>query len=101
MEAEHAMIYLANENVILQLAEEENVLALLAVTFGCFVAVVGIVSCTVGGVMKARAKEASRRELAAYVAEGTIDPDKAVAMLNAGMPKYELPDIEKLMGKKA
>ncbi len=51
--------------------------------------------------MKARAKEASRRELAAYVAEGTIDPDKAVAMLNAGMPKWEVPDIEKLMGKKA
>ena len=101
MEAEPAMIYLANEDVILQLADEENVIVLLAIALTCFVAVVSIVCYTVGSVMKARAKEASRRELAAYVAEGTIDPDKAVAMLNAGMPKYELPDIEKLMGKKA
>ncbi len=95
------MMYLANKDVILQLADEENVIVLFAIAIFCFVAVVSVVSYTVGSVLKARAKETSRRELAAYVAEGTIDPDKAVAMLNAGMPKWELPDIEKLMGKKA
>ena len=95
------MMYLASQDVILRLADEENVIVLLAIALTCFVSVVSIVSYTVGSVMKARAKEASRRELAAYVAEGPIDPDKAVAMLNAGMPKWELHDIEKLMGKKA
>ena len=33
---------------------------------------------------KAKAREESRREIAAYVAEGTISPDDAVRLINAG-----------------
>jgi hypothetical protein len=36
-----------------------------------------------------RNREATKRELAAYVAEGSLDPDKAVAMINAGRPHWE------------
>ncbi len=76
-------------------ANTDNFIALVAITFGCSVGIVGIVAGTIGGVMKSRAKESTKRELAAYVAEGTLDPDKAVAMLNAGMKKWETPDMDR------
>ncbi len=60
---------------------------------GGLIAIVGIVFGSVAGVMssvvKSRERERSRRELAAYVAEGTLDPDKAIEMLKAGEPSGE------------
>ncbi len=60
---------------------------------GGAIAIVGIVCGTVAGVMssvaKSRERERSRRELAAYVAEGTLDPDKAIEMLKAAPPSGE------------
>ncbi len=60
---------------------------------GGVIAIVGIVFGSVAGVMssvvKSREREQSRRELAAYVAEGTLDPDKAIEMLKAGEPSGE------------
>ncbi len=38
---------------------------------------------------KAKAREESRREIAAYVAEGTISPDDAVRLINAGRSANE------------
>ena len=49
-----------------------------------FIAVVAIVFGSVTKIATSRARERTKREIAAYVAEGSIDPDKAVAMLNAG-----------------
>ena len=49
-----------------------------------FVFVVSILSRTVTRIVIARSREATRREVAAYVAVGTIEPDHAVALLNAG-----------------
>ena len=63
---------------------------------GGMIAIVGIVFGSVAGVMssmvKTREREQSRRELAAYVAEGTLDPDKAIEMLKAGPPSGEEAD---------
>ncbi len=63
---------------------------------GGMIAIVGIVFGSVAGVMssvvKTREREQSRRELAAYVAEGTLDPDKAIEMLKAGEPSGEEAD---------
>jgi len=63
---------------------------------GGIIAIVGIVFGSVAGVMssvvKTREREQSRRELAAYVAEGTLDPDKAIEMLKAGEPSREEAD---------
>ena len=63
---------------------------------GGIIAIVGIVFGSVAGVMssvvKTREREQSRRELAAYVAEGTLDPDKAIEMLKAGEPSGEEAD---------
>ncbi len=60
---------------------------LAAIIFGCGVWTVSAISCAVSKVLVARGQERTRRELAAYVAEGTLDPDQAVAILNAGRSK--------------
>ena len=60
---------------------------LAAIIFGCAGWMVCGITCAVSKVLVARGQERTRRELAAYVAEGTLDPDQAVAMLNAGRSK--------------
>ena len=45
---------------------------------------VWIVASYTASIAKAKAREESRREIAAYVAEGTISPDDAVRLINAG-----------------
>ncbi len=56
---------------------------------GGTIAVVSIVSCAVTKMVVGRSRERTRREIAAYVAEGTIDPDNAVKMLQAGPKSCE------------
>jgi|RhiMethySRZTD1v2_1073278.scaffolds.fasta_scaffold14564_9 hypothetical protein len=48
------------------------------------VAVVAILAGTMSSVLNTRQREKTRREVAAYVASGTIDKDTAVAILKAG-----------------
>lgn len=48
------------------------------------IAVVAILAGTVCSIIKVRARERTKREIAAYVAEGSIDPKDAVKMLKAG-----------------
>ncbi len=56
---------------------------LLFVVLGT-VAIVAIVAGATTKMTTTRARERTKREIAAYVAEGSIDADKAVAMLKAG-----------------
>lgn len=51
---------------------------------GGLIAIVAILSGTISSMMNVRARERTRREIAAYVAEGSIDPNEAVKMLKAG-----------------
>lgn len=67
-----------------ELLRHDNFTALVAIVMGCTTGMIAIVFAMIGGVLKARAREETKRELAAYVAEGTIDPDKAIAILQAG-----------------
>ena len=85
------MEFLACVDDFVGLLESGTLIPILAITLGCGIGVVAILGGTIGGIMKTRAKEMTKRELAAYVAEGTLDPDKAVMMLNAGMPRWEAP----------
>ncbi len=77
------------------LVKDENFIAIIAIVFGSMLGLTGIIGGTIGGVMKTRAKEMTKRELAAYVAEGSLDPDKAVMILNSGMKRWETPDLGK------
>ena len=66
------------------LLKHPDFVGILAITLGCTVGIVAIAFCSISGIIKTKAREATKRELAAYVAEGSIDPDKAIAILNAG-----------------
>ncbi len=57
---------------------------------GGVIAIVAIISCTVTKVAVSRSRERTRREIAAYVAEGTIDPDKGVEMMKAGAKEVDV-----------
>jgi hypothetical protein len=48
------------------------------------VAVVAILAGTLSSVLNVRQREKTRREVAAYVAAGSIDKDTAVAILKTG-----------------
>ena len=49
-----------------------------------------IISSTVTKVAVSRSRERTRREIAAYVAEGTIDPDKGVEMMKADAKEVDV-----------
>jgi hypothetical protein len=51
---------------------------------GILVAVTAIVTQAITKVSQTRHREESRREIAAYVAEGTISPDDAAKLLASG-----------------
>ena len=88
---------LACDDPLLQMMQSEEFIAGLAITLGCIVAVVAIIGGTISSVVRSRTREQTKREIAAYVAEGSLDPDKAVAMLNAGRPKWEVANGDKIV----
>ena len=66
-----------------KLIEENLLIAFIAIGGGFCVAIVAIVFTCVKEMVVQRSREHTKREMAAYVAEGTVDPDKAVAILKA------------------
>ncbi|MEZ6232938.1 MAG: hypothetical protein R3B68_02000 [Phycisphaerales bacterium] len=62
------------------LLHNEDTLAL--VVMGT-IALTWIVSATVAGVMKTSAREKSRREIAAFIAEGSISPEQGERLMRA------------------
>ncbi|MHC4220660.1 MAG: hypothetical protein ACYSU7_19660 [Planctomycetota bacterium] len=56
-------------------------------TIGGAIAVIAILAGSVTSITVNRSREKTKREIAAYVAEGTIEPDKAVEMLKADAKK--------------
>jgi hypothetical protein len=82
---------LANcDDPFLHYLESDEFLPMVAIFLGCMTGMIAIVGGTIVSVVRHRAREQTKREIAAYVAEGSLDPDKAVAMLNAGRPKWEI-----------
>jgi hypothetical protein len=71
-------------SMIESVLDKEMLIPALAITLGCGTGMIWIVCATIAGAAKTRHRERTKRELAAYVAEGSLDPDKAIAMLEAG-----------------
>lgn len=61
-----------------------DVVPLVAIGGGCTVAVVAIMVGGISGAVRTKAKEQTRREVAAYVAEGSMTPEEAERLLKAG-----------------
>ncbi len=77
------MCYLA-QSEFTQLVDGHMLIPLVAIVIGCGTGMVAIVATAITRATVSRHREQTRREVAAYVAEGTISPQDAVAMLNAG-----------------
>jgi hypothetical protein len=80
---ELSMIHFA-QDAIENVLRQDNLIPILAIGCGTLVALTAIVFTSLRGIAVARSREQTKRELAAYVAEGSLDPDKAVAIVNAG-----------------
>ncbi len=65
-------------------AEHEMILKVIALGGGLALAALWIMLKTVRDVSIKRSNERTKREIAAYVAEGSISPQDAAALLNAG-----------------
>ena len=77
------MLYLADDPIC-DLINSGNFIPVLAIGGGFFVAIIAIIFGTIKSMVVAKAREETKRELASYVAEGSIEADKAVALANAG-----------------
>jgi hypothetical protein len=62
----------------------DNIIPIIAIGGSMLLAFVGILAGTVRRIVLGRSSEQSRREIAAYVAEGTVSPEDAVKLLAAG-----------------
>ncbi len=69
---------------VLAQTDEGAIIAGIAVGGAFLVAIIGIIAGTIQKSFIVKQREQSRREIAAYVAEGTITPDDAAKILSAG-----------------
>lgn len=65
-------------------ANLEELIPIVAMVVGGVIAVIWIIMATIDSTVKAREKEATRRELAAYVAEGSMSAADAANIISAG-----------------
>jgi hypothetical protein len=65
------------------LAMSEEVIPVLAIGGGLAVAVISIICGTIRRTVETKSREESRREIAAYVAEGSMSADDAFKLLSA------------------
>lgn len=63
---------------------DDEIIPILAISLGCGIAIIAIVFGTVKNMVISSNREKTRREVAAYVAEGSITPEDAEKILSAG-----------------
>ncbi|MHC4416762.1 MAG: hypothetical protein ACYS0G_15945 [Planctomycetota bacterium] len=88
---------LACDDALSNWLQSGEFIPLAAITLGCLTGMLAIIGGTICNVVRSRAREQTKREIAAYVAEGSLDPDKAVAMLNAGRTKWDICSGDKVI----
>ena len=67
----------------------ENLDKLIVMGGGILIGLVAILTCFIRGIVRTRAREQTKRELAAYVAEGSMTPEDAERIIKADLPKWE------------
>lgn len=69
---------------IAELMRKNDLIPVIAIVGGLAVGAIWVIMATVHSMVTSTAREKTKRELAAYVAEGTLEADKAIAIINAG-----------------
>jgi len=62
----------------------EDIVKIVAISGGMFIAVIAILSSAIAGMVRHGQREKSRRDVAAFVAEGSMTADEGERLLNAG-----------------
>jgi hypothetical protein len=62
----------------------QEAVGVVAVGGGMAIAIVAIIFGSIRQVLQTRSREQSRREIAAYVAEGSMSPEQGERLMNAG-----------------
>lgn len=70
----------------------DNIIPIFAITFGCTIAIVTIIVSAWKSNVATREREQSRREIAAYVAEGSMTPEQGEKLIAAGTPPPDKDD---------
>ena len=77
------------DNLQLAVLSSGDIVPLVAVGGGFAVIMLSIIFRTIRHFVSTKAKEETKREIAAYVAEGSISPEDAERILNADRPSFE------------
>lgn len=72
------------EPSMLVLGSVEEVVKIIAVGGGLLLAIVWVIFSSVRAMVIGKEREETRREVAAYVAEGSMTPDDAAKLIEAG-----------------
>ncbi len=80
----------------LTLANSGDEVAMIAVGGGIAIAIVSIVIGGLSRVVQTRARESSRREIAAYIAEGSMTPAEGERLMSAGEKKMDREVLEEM-----
>jgi hypothetical protein len=81
----HALL-LQSDEVVQSLIDRNMIIPILAISGGLVVAIISILATNIRASVVGREREAARREIAAYVAEGSMTPEQAERILAAGRP---------------
>ena len=65
-------------------ADVDEIALLVMICGGVFVAILIVVMLGASSLVRTRERESTKREIAAYVAEGSISPEDAATLLTAG-----------------
>ena len=66
-----------------EILQAQDLIPLVAIVGGIAIAIIAIISGTIRATARTKEVEATRREIAAYVAEGSITPADAERLLKA------------------
>ncbi len=64
--------------------DSEDLVQLLVIAIIAVVIIIGMAAAALKAIFSTRAREQTKREMAAYVAEGSVMPDDAIRILNSG-----------------
>ena len=67
-----------------EIIDSSKLIPIIAIVGGLSIAMISIITGCVTAIARARLREQSRREIAAYIAEGTMTPEQGERILNAG-----------------
>ncbi len=70
----------------------EAAVPVVAIAFGCLVAIIAVISVNARKTKERQHREESRREIAAYVAEGSMSIEQAEKLMAAGESAPERKD---------